>query len=144
MRTWRIGDGECIQVGPEDLQPETVCDYLASRSDPPWPIRHAPTAAEVAARFSDEARHQLWTHRRYVAGVLETAPEALRRRPEICNAMERLLIDSTPAVHQAARWWLEREQARGAAAMARSARALGQLLTKWAQAARVTNRPSAV
>ena len=42
LQTWRIGDHELFRVGPDDLQPETVCDYLASRSEPPWPERPAP------------------------------------------------------------------------------------------------------
>ena len=81
LQTWRIGDHELFRVGPDDLQPETVCDYLASRSEPPWPERPAPDADAVAARFVAEGGHALWTHRRYVAGVLATAPAGPRGAP---------------------------------------------------------------
>ena len=125
LQTWRIGDHELFRVGPDDLQPETVCDYLASRSEPPWPERPAPDADAVAARFVAEGS----------ARALD--PSALRRRrargprrrtswrdPEIQDLMERLLIDPVPAVHAAAAWWLARPESRGFGALARSARAL--------------------
>ena len=106
LQTWRIGDRELFRVGPDDLQPETVCDYLASRAEPPWPQRPAPDADSVAARFVAEGRHALWTHRRYVAGVLAGAPPEVIARPEIQELLERLLIDPVRAVHTAASWWL--------------------------------------
>ena len=115
LQTWRIGDHELFRVGPDDLQPETVCDYLASRSEPPWPERPAPDADAVATRFVAEGGHALWTHRRYVAGVLVSAPPDLVARPEIQDLMERLLIDPVPAVHAAAVWWLEQPEAEGSA-----------------------------
>jgi FkbM family methyltransferase len=124
LQTWRIGDGELVRVGPDDLQPETVCDYLASRGRPPWPEREAPSTAEVVDRFVAESRHPLWTHRRYVAGVLATAPEVVVANLRIQDALERLLVDPDPAVHEAASWWARRPEANRFSALARSLRAL--------------------
>ena len=53
---------ELFRVGADDLQPETVCDYFASRAEPPWPQRPAPDADPVARRFVAEGMHALWTH----------------------------------------------------------------------------------
>ena len=93
LRTWRIGEGSLTPARPEELQPETVADYLASRAAPPWPATPARTDDEIAATLSAEARHPMWTHRRYVAGVLATAPDTFMARPEVRDTIEQLLID---------------------------------------------------
>ena len=146
LQTWRIGDGELFCVGPDDLQPETVCDYLASRAEPPWPQRPAPDVDSVAARFVAEGGHALWTHRRYVAGVLAVAPPEVIARP-IQELLERLLIDPVRAVHTAASWWLAstgeprlRRAPHAARALASSANQVACIWNCWAQLVLVTGR----
>ena len=117
---------ELFRVGPDDLQPETVCDYFASRAEPPWPQRPAPDGDPVARRFVAEGMHTLWTHRRYVAGVLADSAAGPRGAPgNPGELMERLLVDHEfQRSTRPAAWWLERPESRGFGALARSARAL--------------------
>jgi FkbM family methyltransferase len=126
LRTWRIGDGSLAPTRPEELQPETVADYLASHAAPPWPETPARTDDDIAAALAAEARHPVWTHRRYVAGALATAPDALTARPEVRDTMEQLLLDRDAHVRQAASWWLRRPESRTLRGLAGSFRALAR------------------
>ncbi len=126
LRTWRIGEGSLTPARPEELQPETVADYLASRAAPPWPETPARTDDDIAAALVAEARHPVWTHRRYVAGALATAPAALAARPEVRDTLEQLLLDHNPDVRQAASWWLRRPESSTLHAIAGSFRALAR------------------
>jgi hypothetical protein len=126
LRTWRIGEGSLTPTRPEELQPETVADYLASRTAPPWPQTPPRTDDDIAATLSAEARHPVWTHRRYVAGALATAPAAITARSEIRDTIEQLLLDRDSNVRQAANWWLRRPESGTMHALARSLRALAR------------------
>lgn len=126
LRTWRIGDGSLTPTRDAELQPETVADYLASRAAPPWPETPARTDDDIAAALSAEARHPVWTHRRYVAGALATAPDDLIARRAIRDTIERLLLDQDANVRQAASWWLRRPESRTLRGLAGSFRALAR------------------
>jgi FkbM family methyltransferase len=126
LRTWRIGDGSLTPTRREELQPETVADYIASRAAPPWPEAPARTDDDIAAALAAEARHPVWTHRRYVAGALATAPDALTARPAVRAAIEQLLLDHDAEVRQATSWWLRRPESRTMRALAGSFRALAR------------------
>jgi FkbM family methyltransferase len=126
LRTWRIGDGSLTPTRQEELQPETVADYLASRAAPPWPETPARSDEDIAAALSAEARHPVWTHRRYVAGALATAPAALTARREVRDTIEQLLLDRDADVRQAMTWWLRRPESRTMRALAASFRALAR------------------
>ena len=103
-----------------------MADYLASRGAPPWPETAARTDDDIAAALVVEARHPVWTHRRYVAGALATAPDAFTARPEIRDTIEQLLLDRDANVRQAAQWWLARPESRTTRALAGTFRALAR------------------
>jgi FkbM family methyltransferase len=126
LHTWRIGDGHLTPATPEQLQPETVTDYLATRAEPPWPQTAPPTDDDIAAQLATEARHPLWSHRRYVADALATAPAPFVARPEVQDALEQLLLDHDVNVRNAAGWWLQRPAGTSVRALATSFRALAR------------------
>ena len=128
LRTWRIGDGALIPVGPDNIQPETVCDYLASRSDPPWPELPPLRDTDVVTQLTAEASHPVWSHRLYAAMALRRVDPALVSRRETIAAIERLLLDPVADVSNATRWWLERRDATTIASIAQSFHALADVI----------------
>jgi FkbM family methyltransferase len=114
--TYFVGDGELVEAGPSSFQPETVADYLAIAPgrEPPWPVRPAATASELAARVAAEARSPLPAAREALASSLTTAPRALLGQRAVERALEALVLDGNDAVASAAEWWTSWRLARAA------------------------------
>jgi FkbM family methyltransferase len=126
--TWRIGDHELTRTQPGQIQSETVVDYLAARGAPPWPERPAPSDDEITGALAAEGRHALWTHRRYVAGALSSAPDAFIARPEIRDTLENLVLDPSPGVREAVAWWLKRPASHDLRSISASCRTLARAM----------------
>ncbi len=124
LAVWRVGEDVLTPVPRGQLQPHTVADYLATNAPPPWPATPPLTDDDIAAALVAEAGHRVWTHRRYVAGALETASTEMLERGEVRDALEALALDAVADVRAAARWWLDRPETRSMSAVARMFRAL--------------------
>lgn len=128
LTVWRIGEGQLVPMRPGDVQVATVVDYLATRGLPPWPIAAPPGDDDTAAALVVEARHPVWTHRRYAATALAAVPAGLAARDDVAAVAEELLLDVNADVRAAARAWLDRPEGSGARAVVRSFRALSRAL----------------
>ncbi|HXF64671.1 MAG TPA: FkbM family methyltransferase [Caldilineaceae bacterium] len=122
-RSYQVDWGRLAPVQPADLQPESCLDYLAvKRPLPPlrgWQIVPPIGAATLAARLAASA-HEAHPHARlHAARTLAAAPLSLLCRPEIIDALDRLVEDGDEQVRAAAAWWWAGTPSRRAQALAR-------------------------
>jgi hypothetical protein len=97
-----------IPVGPRDVQPEVVADYLAVRQIPTnlagWEVGLPMSRDELLAKVLTYAAAQTVEHRRHVALELRDAPPWLAEHEAVKAALAALRRDADPRVAAGAAW----------------------------------------
>ena len=98
-----------IRVQANELQPQTVVNYLAVKRWPGtfagWKVQSSMTLQERIARLAAEAKFSHEHHRAYVARALAGARPMVLSDPAIVRALKSLCSDPMEAVRLAASWW---------------------------------------
>lgn len=107
-RGYLIEPGRLVPVDPGDFQPSTLVDYLAVKDREPsiagWPVGSNLAPAEIAARVLADSHSPINEYRAYAAWMLEHAPDWLRARPDVQNALAGLRTDPELFVSLSAGW----------------------------------------
>jgi len=102
-----IGPGWLLPADPDDWQPETVADYVASRGEPRlpagWALRSPRLLDECAVIMAAEARHSNAAIEHHVAEIMEQAPEELRGHPLLRDLAEPAAPPLQPQVRARSR-----------------------------------------
>jgi FkbM family methyltransferase len=107
-----IEDGSLREIGPDDLPPGAVVDYLATKGAMPWPVLPRRSAAERAAALAAEVRHENRAHRAWAAGAARDAGDLLGD-PVVSDALDDAIFDPADEVRAAVGWWLAEGASRG-------------------------------
>ncbi|HEX8769902.1 MAG TPA: FkbM family methyltransferase, partial [Acidimicrobiales bacterium] len=103
-----VARNRLVRVRPDDLQPQTIVDYLAFRTPPPgiegWPVEPFLTTAEWVSRAVADCQVANDDHRTYMARALEGAGVEILTHPDIVRALESLRADPAERVRAAASW----------------------------------------
>ena len=143
-RSYHVDWGRLTPVRPDDLQPASCLDYLAvKRPLPPlrgWQFVPPPDTAALAARLAASAGETHPHLRLHVARTLAAAPLSLLCRPEIIDALDRLVEDEDEQVRSAAAWWWAGAPSRRAQALACRRAEEGRATLRRAMRARLQRR----
>ncbi|MGZ4384880.1 MAG: FkbM family methyltransferase, partial [Gaiellaceae bacterium] len=99
--------GILVEAGPNMLQTEAACDYVATLSGRDrlaerWQIEPAFSIETLLARLIDHGSLDAIGYRRYAAQLLTTGPGWLRAEPAAALAARTLQLDASPEVRDAA------------------------------------------
>ncbi|HUQ63917.1 MAG TPA: FkbM family methyltransferase [Acidimicrobiales bacterium] len=97
-----------VRVRPEELQPQTLVDYLAVKSVPMiegWTVEPALTLEERVSRIVTDCSHANYNHRLYMARALERAEAEVMDHPEVMAVIEALHRDPLDEVRSAIAAW---------------------------------------
>lgn len=108
--SYLVEPGRLVRATPDELQPQTILDYLAVKRLPRgltgWRAEPALTLGERLSRLLADATHDNPDHRVYIAAALVRAGDELLSHPDVRACLDRLVTDPEPAVRQAADWWV--------------------------------------
>ncbi|MDQ4132797.1 MAG: FkbM family methyltransferase [Actinomycetota bacterium] len=106
--TYFVEPGRMVRVSADDMQPQTLADYLAVKRVPAglegFTIDGFMSREERVARVVADCTHHNEHHRIYMARALAEADEKLRSHPDVVEALEHLRSDPSAAVRAAAAW----------------------------------------
>jgi hypothetical protein len=109
--TYFVEPGRMVRVNADEMQPQTLADYLAVKRVPAalngFTVEGSMTQEERVARVVADCAHQNEHHRIYMAGALADGDLKLRTHPDVTEALELLRQDPSPAVREAAAWSTE-------------------------------------
>lgn len=110
-----VEPGRLTRVAADEMQPQTIADYLAVKRRPPglgdWMVVPGMTGTERVSRALVDCHHPNPHHRAYIARALAGFDEAVLARSEIARALDALAADPGASVREAARWWTQQRQA---------------------------------
>ena len=108
-QNYRIESHQLIPVEDNDIQPEVVVDYFATRMLPTlpsgWQISPRMSTEEIIARVLATCNHPQPIFRQYIARTLAEHPD-LVSSPQIATALETLRSDADSGVRAAVDWYI--------------------------------------